>query len=217
MILTHTTEGQTFLSSEYPWINAPVKVIPHPVDSKRRFVKRSSVPEFDLLLWGALLPYKGIPTFLEAVAQNSKLRELKIKIIGKAQSTEYFERIKAASTQNIDLENRFPDFKEIEDLTSRSRATLFTYERRSILSSGVLMDALSLGAFVIGPRVGAFIDLAACDVISAYDTYHEIPRILERSENFDRNILSDWVQQNTWENFGQIFFRWFNDQVSFHK
>lgn len=208
LILTHASEGRSFLRENYPDLRATVKVLPHPVDSSRRFVDVESEPAFDLLIWGALLPYKGVLPFLEAVAGDHLLKKFRIKIVGKAPSMTYFESLQSAAPMNVEMENRFVDFDEVEELTKKSRATLFTYQQKSVLSSGALMDALSLGAFVIGPRVGEFVDLEELGFVSTYRSYGEIPRILENSTQLDRGALRRWLCENTWEEFGKHVSDW---------
>ncbi len=109
-------------------------------------------PETDLLIWGNISRYKGVPEFVRFATQHSL--KLKTKIIGKCSSQELLEELRKESNEMISIEDRSIPFEELKQEIRRSRFVLVPYAAESILSSGILMDSLSFGAKVIGLLCG---------------------------------------------------------------
>jgi hypothetical protein len=94
---------------------------------------------------------------------------------------------------------------ELINLVDESQFVLFTYSDSSVLSSGALMDTLTMGAGIIGPDTGAFSDLAEEGIIRVYKDFSDIKEI---HSNPDLSVINSdaklaFLKANTWEAAGE--------------
>lgn len=86
---------------------------------------------------------------------------------------------------------------------------LVPYAAESILSSGILMDSLSLGAKVIGPDVGSFRDYAAEPMLSVhtFGTLADVERIVASDDGrpADLDSYSRFLDEHDWSHFARKF------------
>lgn len=174
---------------------------PHPFKNEGFNCKNSTQKIYDILMWGNIVPYKGIKQFLDYVISTNI--KYKILIIGKCLDEELIPVLDKYSNDHIIIENRFVDFEELKDLIAESRYVLFTYKKGSVSSSGALMDSLQYGGTVIGPSVGAFFDMAENRVAFTYQNFQDIFKILEDKKTIDVKVLKNFVNSNTWSCFGK--------------
>ena len=162
-------------------------------------------PAIDLLIWGSLLPYKGILEFLQFVEKDPRLQRLQIHIVGKCKE-DYWNELTKHAGDNIRLENTYVKDEELSQLFKKTRFILFTYNQRSVLSSGILMDSLVACKKIIAPDCGAFRDMAEQQqFVYAYDDFSGIfPLYREHRNNFRLNYeeVRNFVAQNSWNNMG---------------
>lgn len=181
LIVTHATEG---IIEEY---------MPQPAET-------------DLLIWGNISRYKGVPEFVRFATRHSL--KLKTKIIGKCSSTELLEELRTEGNDRISIEDRSIPFDELKQEIRKSRFVLIPYAAESILSSGILMDSLSFGAQVIGPDVGSFKDYAADPLLNVYTfhTFEDIPNLVNKA-NKAVNIAdyNRFLDTHSWNEFGKEF------------
>jgi len=162
-------------------------------------------PVIDLLIWGSLMPYKGVLEFLRHAAGDKQLSQLNIHVAGKS-SDEYWQQLQQHAGPNITLVNRFISDDELAQLFRRTRFILFTYNKRSVMSSGVLADSLAACRKIIAPHVGAFADMAQqYSFVYLYDDFSEIAALCR--DHYDDYLLDydkvrDFVVSNSWYNMG---------------
>jgi len=201
-ILTHS------LDTGLPKTNK-LHYLPHPSNIGPEAILRPGMeerPVIDLLIWGSLLPYKGVLEFLRYAAGDEQLSRLNIHIAGKS-SDEYWQQLEQHAGPNVTLVNRFIAEDELTQLFERSRFILFTYNKRSVMSSGVLADSLAACRKIIAPDVGAFADMAQqYSFVYLYNDFSEIAALCR--DNYDDYLLDyekvrDFVVSNSWYNMGK--------------
>src|SRR6056297_10236 len=214
-IITHSHEGVEYVKRLNKNKNT-VKVIyiPHPVKNK---IHTNSVElTNDITIWGNITHYKGIHLFLQHLIENGLQKKYKIIIAGRFTEPAYEEVLKKYLSGNITLINRFIQKKELEKLIKTSRIVLFTYQQEYVLSSGALMDSLGYGKNVIGPDIGAFKDLQEEGLVTTYadlnDLIEKIDKCLGSSGKTSREKLKNFIDKNSWENYGLQLYNWLNQR-----
>jgi len=97
---------------------------------------------------------------------------------------------------------------ELSALINQSKMVLFTYESKFVLSSVALMDTISFGGKVIGPRTGAFEDLEKESIVQTFSTYDELIRLIDariKNPTDPGNNFTDFVNKYSWANFAAFF------------
>jgi len=211
-ILTHSTEGIEYAKKLAKGKALNIKYLPHPVQQRKSDTRPKVL--YDIIIWGNIMPYKGIDKFLEYLFDNDYQYKYKILIIGKSDSEQYLNILNKFKNNNIIIENRFINESELIEIIRSSRIVLFTYTKTSVLSSGVLMDSLGLGPEVIGPATGAFADLSTQNVIHVYNDFNELITIIDELLNKKsiRNFqVKEFIEENSWENFSRKFHNWIKE------
>ncbi len=175
----------------------------------------------EILIWGNILPYKGVLEFVSSPAVRAA--GLNVRIIGRCKDPGMASDIEkaAAECDSIELrgfndglpamrskivfENRSADFDELADLVRSSRFVLFPYLPGSVSGSGVLMDTLAMGGTPVGPAVGAFADLAREGVCFVYGSEAEMIEILKSDRRVNPEVLSDFIARNSWRSYAKFF------------
>lgn len=167
----------------------------------------------DILIWGDIFPYKGVPEFLN----NPLARGLKIHIVGYAKDAKMAEKmLQSVKCYNekmagkVQFENRRASYEEITILCSKSKCVLFPYKPESVSGSGLLIDTIVLGGMPAGPRVGAFKDLSKKGLCYAYNDVSEVIEIIKDGktpllENMSIN-REKFIKENSWEKFAETIF-----------
>jgi len=208
-IITHSKEGIEYLAELSPNKIYKVTYYPHPVN-KLQIIKSKTI-KYDILIWGTIIIYKGIDKFLEFLDKKHLLNKYKILIIGKSHSNEYFKKLLNYSNDRIIIKNRYVSEDELKVLISQSKLVLFTYNKSSVLSSGILMDTLSYGAKIIGPHSGAFKDLAEENLIATYKNFDNLLEIIDEeilNERTNTEKIRTFINNNTWSKFGNRLAEW---------
>ncbi|MGD2033589.1 MAG: glycosyltransferase, partial [Bacteroidales bacterium] len=208
-IITHSNEGVRYFSGFKIGKPEKIRYFPHPLEKKYAKIKKEK--PVDILIWGSLIPYKGIDKFLKYLYDNGLENKYKIVLAGKVNPEEYLSTIQSYCNDNIRLDNRYIPEKELKALISGSKVILFTYEKDSVLSSGALMDSLSYGGFVIGPSTGAFRDLQEEGLIKTYSHYDEIIQILNDNKFAQvkkTDKLESFIRTNSWPEFSSKVSKW---------
>lgn len=223
LIVTHATEGLAVVYEQCPPAVSKAVFFHHPTKNRltlpanmaeersnttnARAPKEDSSPQTDLLIWGNISAYKGVPEFVRFATE--KQLSLKTRIIGRCSSQELFADISRLANPYITIENRSISFDELSREIQQSRFVLIPYASESILSSGILMDSLSFGAKVIGPSVGSFRDYATEPLVKVYtfDRFEDIPVIFQNNVpvKADPAHYADFLDTHSWETFGKIF------------
>ena len=211
-VVSHSRAAAEFATTQLHFFgrNADkVKYICHPADIPgSKIIKPEGLDEnehFDVLIWGDILPYKGIEEF---VTDASVLEAgLKVKIIGKCKNQAIADSI---AKSGFSFENRRGGFEEISWYCKHSSYVLFPYLRGSISSSGLLIDTVSMGGTPIGPNLGAFKDLSEEGVCLTYNSIQEM--VLTISDRKNRKTFSEtarqaFIERNSWSNFAKFLSR----------
>jgi len=195
LVVTHSTEGITFLQHQYPDIPiAKFLYIPHP--AYRNEIIPGSGIVWDYIIWGGISRHKNVAGFLAYVNQSNVLSERKILICGKCNDPDYQAEIEKHLTGNICFMNKFLEDQELEKQISRSRCILFTYNLDSVLSSGALIYSLNFNKLIIGPNGGAFADLRS--IVDCYNSFEEIEKIdPDRPPNLSG--IRSYIANNQWK------------------
>ncbi len=243
LVVSHSSETASFargLLYEYGCSPDKVRYICHPVagtaadalttsDFKEDQSKEipetvgaeSPVRSDEILIWGNILPYKGVLEFVSSPAV--KVAGLNVRIIGRCKDPELASDIEKAAAEcgsvgfrsfndgfqavrsRIVFENRSAGFDELADLVRSSRFVLFPYLPGSVSGSGVLMDTLTMGGNPVGPAVGAFADLARENVCFVYGSEAEMIEILKSDRRVNPDVLRDFIARNTWRAYARFY------------
>ena len=179
----------------------PVRYLCHPVCIPVVNECKHKLADCEIIVWGSILPYKGIAEFLENAAPKISKN---ILIIGKCSDSRLEQRIKKSIRSNITFVNRYAPYEEIAAYVKKAEYVLFPYNKDSVSSSGALMDTIAMGGGIpIGPNTGAFCDLAEEGVCLTYESYEELISILNTPP--PHKDMNDFIEKNTWENFAMQF------------
>ena len=162
-----------------------------------------AVAPFDILIWGDILPYKGVLEFVRepALAESG----LCVRIIGRCADPVYARELESSLPAGVSFENRRASFAELAALSAAARYVLFPYLPGSVSSSGVLMDTLALGGTPVGPAVGAFADLAEEGLCLTYSSVEELFAILSGKQEIDPARRTAFIRNHSWEAFAKTF------------
>ena len=207
LIITHAQDGITIIREKHPYAIHKVHFLHHPTKDRMKDLVSLS-KKYDLLIWGAITPYKGVTDFVSYLRKNS-LTSLKVCILGKCSSTELYNNLTRELTENITFIHEKASFEKLGEYIRQSHFVLMPYFSKTILSSGVLMDSLSFGAKVIGPNTGSFKDYAHEPSLNVhtFESFSDIIPIVNQhkdspisNENYKR-----FLAENNWESFAQSF------------
>lgn len=204
LIITHCKEGISIVK-EHIRHSQNVFYFPHPVVDNLNYV--TTRQQYDILIWGSLVPYKGVLEFLDFLAKNNLNKSFHIKIIGKCQDQLYFQLLNAFSNDYIRIYNTILSDNELKEEMRKARVVLFTYSGESVLSSGALAESLSNGAMVIGPYKAAFKDLADLSYIFCYKDFEALipllKRVLAGELTIPRYRFSNFLKEYHWSEFSR--------------
>lgn len=212
LVVTHASQGVEVLHKQCPSRRSSAVWLHHPTKNRLDTVRQcradaTNAVDTDLLIWGTISPYKGVDKWLEFMKQTHS--SLKVRIVGRCPNEALAHRLTAmaAELSTVHFDNRSLTFDELAAEVSRSRFVLVPYAAESVLSSGILMDSLSLGAKVIGPNVGSFSDYAAEPLLSVatFDTYADVERIVASDDGQPANLESyaQFLDGHDWAHFAR--------------
>ena len=237
LVVSHSCETASFargLLSEYGCSPDKVRYICHPVvgtpaeeavsgglpgDASAASLASGADPRFscqnEILIWGNILPYKGVLEFVSSPAVRAA--GLNVRIIGRCRDAALANGIEkavagcdssdgfSASRSRIVFENRSADFEELASLVRSSKFVLFPYLPGSVSGSGVLMDTLAMGGNPVGPAVGAFADLAREGVCMVYRSEAGMIEILKSDRCVNPEVLRDFISRNSWHSYARFY------------
>lgn len=206
IIITHASDGVELVKKHFPSSAQKIYYLDHPTKNRLDLREECSKVVYDLLIWGHISKYKGVFEFVDFI-MNNQLYSFRICILGKFPTKELYLELKnkVQGNNNISIIDHSPSFEELGGYISRSSFVMAPYIPDSILSSGMLMDSLSMGAKVIGPHVGSFKDYANENRLRVYtfDKFCDIPILLEKYKSTDVSIKSytEFLEENNWNRF----------------
>jgi hypothetical protein len=160
--------------------------------------------KYDLLIWGNVRKSKGIHTFLNDLKNSGSLNKLKIKIIGKFETEEYYNYFtKHYNLSNINIEDIFISSEDLDRLHSESKYVFFPYSGTSVLNSGALITSLPKLRPIIGPNKGAFKELGDLGLIRTYEKSEDVVEIVtsNKPDTIDYKKLESFCNTHTWDKF----------------
>lgn len=207
LIVTHATEGIAVIRNRCPEAASKTLFLHHPTKNRvPAQAANAQTADTDLLIWGNVSRYKGVPEFIRFANEHSLT--LRIKVIGKCSSADLFEELKQQANRYITIENRSIPFDELSKEIQKARYVLVPYAAESVLSSGVLMDSLSFGAKVIGPDIGSFRDYAHEPLLCVYtfNSLSDIASIVrDATKSANRDNYRRFLEAHSWREFGKEF------------
>lgn len=207
VIVIHTRESLPLLRSRAN--QKKIVYFFHPFFSEdlQSDIHRSRDKQYDLLIWGNVRKSKGVEQFLSYLKENTLLNTYRIKVIGKFETQEYFQRmVNCYGSSNIDIENVFIRNEELQSYHYQSKFIFFPYTGSSVLNSGALITSLPFGVPIIGPRVGAFKELSEMGYIQSYNSFSDVICYLEKGHinyEIENRLLSNFIQDHTWIKFAE--------------
>ncbi len=189
----------------------------HPVSNTYSLPEKRKEYFYEIIIWGNISPYKGISAFLKFLEERGLIRKYRILLAGKITTPELAKELEAYREKydNLEIMDEFVETEKLIELIQSSRITLFTYHSESILSSGVLMDSLTYGATIVGPRVGAFKDLHELELIETYTDFNSLvgvvdPLLNSLEENHTRKLrMAEFMEANSWSQFSSTLLKLF--------
>ncbi|EGK02950.1 MULTISPECIES: hypothetical protein [Dysgonomonas] len=203
-VILHTTESYQALKLDIS--DDRVLLFPHPVFSMMQ-PEITTGKKYDILIWGNIRKSKGIEEFLEFLSEKRMLNRLKIKIIGKFESEEYFNFFcERYIGSNISISNKYIESEELDKLHLEARLVFFPYTGKSVFNSGALITSLPKGSLIVGPNVGAFKEMAAQGIILAYHDFGDVIKYLEENSTLPdyKTKIELYCKKNTWGNFSNF-------------
>lgn len=202
LIISHSKEATEYAKKmteqKVIFINHPIK----PIKIKKI---NANIPPFDVLIWGTLLPYKGIAEFISH--NEIQQSNITIRILGICKDEELLKRINQYCNNHIIFENRKANFDEIAAYIQKSRYVLFPYIGSCVSSSGALIDTLVLGGVPIGPNRGAFKDLAEQKLCLTYNSYEELINLINSQYSINNKTKETFISTNSWDNLVKTIFQ----------
>ncbi len=210
LVVTHASEGLDCIPN-----NKRKAYFPHPVYNST--LKTGTEKQYDLIIWGSITRYKGVDSFIQFMEKEDRLNQMDILIAGKISHSDienYLIKMSKEYTR-LTVINRFIENEELDAFIARSKIILFTYHAKSILSSGALMDSLNYKSWIIGPRVGGFLDLQKEGIIQTYNTFEDLPALidmllrkeLENDSSLEKRI--SFMEKHSWDAYGA----WLNNEI----
>jgi len=204
LIITHSSAGVSLIN-KYVRGKGHVFFFPHPVTDNLSFSKASK--KYDILIWGSLVPYKGIDLFLDYLIKKNLHDKYNIRIVGKCNDVKYWEKVNTFSSPHVQIDNIFIENKDLEKLIAQTRIVLFTYSSESIISSGALAESVSYGATTVGPHKAAFKDLAYSNYIFTYQNFDQlidlIDNIISGKKAIPEERFVHYLKELHWSEFAK--------------
>lgn len=210
-IITHSTSGLEFVKSSYPNFSHKVEVITHPI---KPLFDLTPIEEkvYDFLIWGSMFPYKGVDRFIKFLKENPRETPYKILLAGKCFDKKHKQTLESLLTDDIVFHDQVFDMETLAQFSNHSKFTLFTYKSDTVISSGSMIDAIRMGAVIIGPNHGSFSDLSQYSILKTYNSYEDIFRIHKEYKGdieMEKSEAMRFYNENNWEVFihklGKIF------------
>lgn len=200
-VISHSQEAAEYAKKK---AKGEVLYVCHPVKPLDISPLRANIFS-DVLIWGAILPYKGINEFLQEAKKRNI--DLSIHIIGKCSDPILTESIQNQCGKHFIFENRHVPFDELAGLIQHTKYVLFPYIGDCVSSSGALIDTITLGGCPIGPNKGAFKDLAQEGVCITYQNYSELFSILKKPSCLNKSHIEKFINENSWNAFADLVYK----------
>lgn len=193
-IIVHTQAGKDYLINKFKR-SKNIFIIPignyygfygEKIKNRQEVRRQAGYQENDLVLFnfGLMRPYKGLEKLIEIFNNFSDDNILKLLIIGKFSSAEYFKKVKNLNkNSNTLIKDEFLSNDDLLLNLGIADFSIFTF--REILTSSAVILSLSYGLPVIAPRMG---DLA--EIIKdgengfLFNNENELREVISKIKNF---------------------------------
>lgn len=140
---------------------------------------------------------------IEGVVDIFKKTNKKLNIVGKFYNENLYNKLINQHTDNIKIENRITSYEEYYELIGKYKYVILPYKKEFYngRSSGVLLEAIFLGAIVIGPEFLLY-DNKICGI--EYTEISELLDIVEKNIVF-KEINNDLNYYNYNKNKSRIY------------
>lgn len=197
-IISHSEDAANYAKEK---TQKPVYYRCHPVKCFP-YQTNKNVEACDVLIWGTILPYKGVVEFLSFLKERKS--NIKVTVLGRCSDPTLAASITSLCNDHIKFYNRKADFDEIASIIANCKYVLFPYIGDCVSSSGALIDTIVMGGTVCGPNKGAFKDLSHDGVSFVYNSYEELLQILSSDKKIENSKKNNFIVQNSWENFSNF-------------
>lgn len=161
-------------------IEEKTRYIPHPnyIGVYSSAIQHNSYPvgeQFRILFVGQISRYKNIGLILDT-AQHFRNENICFHIAGKCSDSAYKEEIagRAQTLHNVELDLRFVEDGELEQLLRQHHIMLLPYDTQSSMNSGTVILAFSNGRTVICPEISTIQEFDMTDIYTyRYETEDE--------------------------------------------
>jgi glycosyltransferase involved in cell wall biosynthesis len=212
-IFVHGSCAASVVTREFPGAHGKLVTIPHGnwIDYYAHGCSRGGArqrlglapSEFVFLFLGLCKEYKNLE-YLIRCFQNGPFGETALWIVGRFQSAEYRDRVKAQieiAPSRIHLEDRFIPNDELQYYLGACDVVVLPYA--DILTSGSAMLAISFGRPVIAPRLGHLQDVITPDCGVLYDPSEgaeglSLAMEQVQSRQFDEAIIREHARTFDW-------------------
>lgn len=178
-------------------IQQKVRYIPHPnyIGVYSPAIQKNTYLEskdFRILFAGRVSRYKNVDLILET-AEKFQNKRIRFHIAGECSDAVYKAEIinRAKYLSNVELDLRFIEDGELEQLLRQHHIMLLPYDTKSSMNSGTVILAFSNGRTVITPEICTVQDFDLGDIYSyCYESENEHrERLLVRVED----AYNDWM------------------------
>lgn len=210
-LVVHTQRMKAELNTVWKISAERIVVMEHGIDelpATFQSSKRDPGNRIRLLLFGAVLRYKGIDTLLQALDYLID-QPLTVDIVGLCRDAAYTDELEqlivsAPPNHHINWRQAYIAEEEVQGIFESADAVVLPY--RHIDQSGVLLSAYRFGTPVIAFDVGAFADYIKDHTgILAPDTTPlglaaGIRSFSEKTQHFSRDEIRSYARNYLWEN-----------------
>lgn len=204
LIISHSKEAADFVKTKS---QTEILYKCHPI-TKINVTEKVEVSFCDILIWGTILPYKGVLEFIsKSFVRNSQWA---IHIIGICKDKQLENDIKGLCNANIKYENRHIGFNELYYKIQNCKYVLFPYIGDCVSSSGALIDTIVLGGTPVGPNRGAFKDLSEEQLCLTYQNDEELSNVLNQNITINSEKRQKFINENSWDAFGKFLYEKLN-------
>jgi glycosyltransferase involved in cell wall biosynthesis len=207
-LVVHTEQMKRTLVEEYAVSSQRIVVMHHGVDDIPLCVQ-VPVPAVELrvLLFGAVLPYKGIDIFLDALEYCSGYRVM-AKIVGEARNPAYADAItkmlqRVPARHKVEWVRGFIPEAEVQSYFEQVDLVALPY--RHIDQSGVLFTAFRFGVPVVAFNVGSFTEYLPefAGLIATEPTPQSFAARLDtfylKRTTYSREAIRDYATSFSWD------------------
>lgn len=148
------------------------------------YEKMAACPKINrVICLGTMSPQKDIKGLVKAFKQVN----MPLLVIGSFTNKSNYDEVRKMASDNVSIENRLLDYDEYYALLASSEYVILPYkmEKYGTATSGVLREAIYLGAKVIAPK--ALLENMGINGVG-YFNIEEVPKLLNNCTDYYNNL-----------------------------